>query len=167
MDAEAVRDRLTQSGLVLLAFELVKKLIVRRVKDFYADTTFGRGLPFQSYEQDVLSRHKIVFEASLRYLRDHMQAIDAEDERKVQGLREYRNRIAHDLPNIIVSMSVEESSRILKDARDCLFKLSNFWVYIDIGADPDFRDQGIDWDTVAGSEFMLLDEIIRQLEELK
>jgi hypothetical protein len=48
---------LTYAGFVLVGFELVKSMIVEPVKAFYAHTTFGAGLPFKSYEEDVLERH--------------------------------------------------------------------------------------------------------------
>ncbi len=61
MRAEDVRQNLTHAGLILLAFELVKKLVIVRVKNFYANTAFGEGLPFKTYKDDVLARHKDVF----------------------------------------------------------------------------------------------------------
>ncbi|MGA3302486.1 MAG: hypothetical protein ABSC72_04275 [Methylovirgula sp.] len=51
-------------------------------------------------------------------------------------------------------------------ARASVFRLSNFWTYIDIGADPEFKDKGIDWDAVAGNEFILIDRIIEQLDAI-
>ena len=47
MRAEDVRHNLTHAGLILLAFELVKKLVIVRVKNFYANTVFGDGPPLQ------------------------------------------------------------------------------------------------------------------------
>ena len=81
---------LTYAGFVLLAFELVKSLIVDPIKLFYRDTTFSVG-PFKSYELDVMSGHKNEFEACLLYLRDFMEAIDSNDVLAIQGLRKHRN----------------------------------------------------------------------------
>jgi hypothetical protein len=163
MRAEDVRHYLTHVGLILLAFELVKKLVIVRVKHFYADIVFGDGLPFKTYEDDVLARHKDVFEASLLYLRDHFEAISADEMDAIQELRQYRNRIAHELPQLILDMAPAQNELMLAKARACLFRLSNFWVYNDIGADPSFKNRGIDWDTIAGTDLMLLDQIIEQL----
>ncbi len=76
---EELTRLLSYAGFVLIAFELVKSLIVNPIKAFYANTTFGAGMPFNSHEEDVLSRHKDQFEACLLYLKDFMQAIDSED----------------------------------------------------------------------------------------
>ena len=60
--AELTEEDLTRSlayaGFVLVAYELVKSLIVGPIKAFYSNITFGPGMPFKTYESDVLSRHK-------------------------------------------------------------------------------------------------------------
>ncbi|MTV39571.1 hypothetical protein [Duganella radicis] len=58
---------LAHAGYVLLAFELMKSLVVLPVKQFYSNVTFGTGVPFKSYEEDVRRRHKNEFEACLFY----------------------------------------------------------------------------------------------------
>ncbi len=161
MKPEDVRHHLSHAGLILLSFELLKKLVIVRVKNFYANTFFGPGMPFKTYEDDVLARHRDVFEASLLYLRDHFDAISADEMDAIQELRKYRNRIAHELPQLILDMDAAQNELMLIKARACLFRLSNFWVYIDVGADPDFRDT--DWEAAAGDDLMLLDQIIEHL----
>jgi hypothetical protein len=152
--------RLVHAGLFLVAFELVRELVVKRVKGFYEGHTFGEGMPFKSYQRDVLARHKDVFEASLLYLRDHFEAISSEDLNAIQALRQHRNRIAHELPQLLPKMDPTENDALLSIARETLFRLSDFWVYIDIGSDPEFKSQNIDWEKVAGEDLMLLDQII-------
>jgi hypothetical protein len=158
---------LVYAGLFLLAFELVRDLVTDRVRGFYADVTFGPGMPFRSYEKDVLSLHKNVFEASLLYLRDHFEAIRLEDIVAIQSLRKHRNDLAHRLPQLIAEMDPAENERLLIEARESLFRLSNFWTYIDIGSDPEFTSLDIDWTTVAGGDLMLLDQIIDQTRSLR
>jgi len=120
----------------------------------------------KSYEHDVLSRHRDAFEASLLFLRDHFEALTAEEMNAIQDLRKYRNRIAHELCDLIVGMDTSRSGPMVIKARASVFRLSNFWTYIDIGADPEFKDKGIDWDAVAGNEFILIDRIIEQLDAI-
>jgi hypothetical protein len=163
LSSAEVNRNLAHAGLFLVAYELVKELVVKRVKGFYEGVTFGEGMPFKSYDEDVLARHKNVFEASLLYLRDHFQAISSEDLDAIQMLRQHRNRIAHDLPRMLPHMDAAASDALLSSARESLFRLSNFWVYIDIGADPAFKSQNIDWETVAGADLALLDRIIEQV----
>ena len=165
LSPEETTRNLVHAGLFLVAFELIKQLVVKRVESFYNGIEYGPGGPFKNYKADVLVRHKHVFEASLLYLRDHFEAISAEDLDAIQRLREYRNEIAHNLPTMLGAMDPVSSEALLVRARESLFRLSNFWVYIDVGADPEFRDT--DWKTVYGSDLVLLDRIIDQTHSLR
>ena len=160
-------DILAYAGLVLVAFELVKSLVVKPIKNFYAHTIFGQGMPFVSYEQDVLTRHKNEFEACLLYLQDLMQAIDSDDILAIQGLRKHRNDLAHDLPSRIESLKVEDYAQLLKATDKALFKLSNHNAYIEMGASPRARALGIDWNVAEGHEYTLFKSIVNKVQRLK
>ena len=124
-------------------------------------------MPFKSYEEDVLSRHKNQFEACLLYLRDFMEAIDSEDVLTIQALRKHRNDLAHDLPNMLGNIDVEDHLPLLQKTDKALFKLSNYRTYIEIGSDPAFQNKGIDWDTIKGPEYELFEEIINKVKTLR
>jgi hypothetical protein len=158
------KDELTRvlayAGLVLVAFELVKGLIVNPIKVFYRNVPFGEGMPFESYEHDVMSRHRDEFEACLLYLRDFMKAIDADDVQAIQELRRHRNQLAHDLANRLHRIDIEHYAPLLERANRALFKLSNYRMYIEIGSDPAFKNLGIDWNTAEGPEYALFKEVL-------
>lgn len=162
-----ITNALTYAGFVLVAFELVKSMIVNPIKAFYADITFGEGVPFKSYEEDVLSRHKNQFEACLLYLRDFMEAIDANDLSAIQELRKHRNDVAHNLPDLLPELKIERYLELLEKTDKALFKLSNYRAYMEIGSDPEFRDKGINWETLKGHEYMLFEEVINKVKILK
>lgn len=159
---EELKRLLTYAGFILVAFELVKSLIVKPIKFFYWNTTFGEGTPFKSYEEDVMTRHKNEFEACLLYLRDFDAAVDNEDVLTIQELRKHRNELAHNLPDLIHKLDVEKGLRLLERVDKTLFRLSNYHTYIEIGADPQFQNRGIDWSTIKGCEYLLFEEIIRK-----
>jgi len=158
---------LAYAGFILVAFELVKSLIVNPTKAFYSHTTFGDGMPFKSYEEDVLSRHTNEFEACLLYLRDFMDAIDSDDLLAIQGLRKHRNDLAHDLVNKLHNLNIESYAPLLEKANKALFKLSNYQTYIDIGSDPRFQNKGINWDTVKGHEYVIFEEVLNKVRILQ
>jgi hypothetical protein len=160
-------DVLAYAGLVLVAFELVKSLVVKPIKNFYAGITFAPGMSFVSYEQDVLARHKNEFEACLLYLRDLMHAIDSDDLHAIQGLRKHRNDLAHDLPSRLESLKVEDYAQLLKASDKALFKLSNHNAYIEIGSDPKVKALNIDWDTAQGHEYTLFKTLLDRVQRLK
>jgi hypothetical protein len=164
---EELTRALTYAGFILVAFELLKSMIVNPIKAFYQDTTFGEGMPFKSYEEDVLSRHKNQFEACLLYLCDFMEAIDTEGVLTIQALRKHRNDLAHDLPNMLNKLNIEDHLPLLDKTDKALFKLSNYRTYMKIGSDPEFQNKGIDWDTIKGREYVLFEEILSKLRILQ
>jgi hypothetical protein len=155
---------LTYSGYVLLAFELIKGMIIRPIKSFYAHTTFEGG-PFHSYEKDALTRSKNEFEACLLYLKDFMEAINEEDMKVIHALREHRNDLAHNLPNRLDMGQIDRNSDLLKQAKEVIFKLSNYRTYIEIGHEPELR--GVDWNSVKGHEYLIIEKIIDNVDILK
>ena len=169
--AELTEEELTRSlayaGFILVAFELVKSLIVKSVKALYSDVTFGDGMPFKTYEEDVLFRHKNEFEACLLYLRDFMEAIDSDDLLAIQALRKHRNDLAHDLVNKLHNMEIKSYAPLLEKANKVLFKLSNYRTCIEIGADPEFQNKGIAWETVKGHEYMIFEEVLNKVRILQ
>jgi hypothetical protein len=137
-------DALAYAGLILLAFELIKSLVVGPIKTFYADTTFGQGMPFVSYEHD-----------------------DSDDVQAIQDLRKHRNDLAHDLPSRLADLKIEDHARLLRASDKALFKLSNHQTYIEIGSDPKFKNLGIDWETAKGHEYLLFEEVLNRIRRLK
>ncbi len=160
---EELTNALAYAGLVLVAFELVKSLIVDPIKAFYKNTTFVNG-PFKSYKEDVLSRDNNEFEACLLYLRDFMEAIDTDDVIAIQILRKHRNDLAHNLVNNLSHLRINENLPIIKEADKALFKLSNYQTYIEIGSDPKFKNKGINWDTIEGHEYLLFKKIVNKIK---
>jgi hypothetical protein len=167
LSGEEVTRVLAYAGLVLVAFELVQSLIVRPIRVFYSNVTFGAGMPFKSYEDDVLSRHRNEFEACLLYLRDFMAAIDTEDMEAIQALRKHGNDVAHDLVNRLHVLNVDSYATLLVRADRALFKLSNHQAYIEIGADPASQNRGIDWSTVKGHEYVVFEEVLDKIKILQ
>lgn len=163
IEKEKIARVLTYAGLVLVAYELVKGMIVKPIRDFYANTTFGPGMPFKSYEEDVLCRHANEFEACLLYLRDFMEAVDSRDVDSIQTLRKHRNELAHDLVDRL-SLNIEEYEPLFEEVNRTLFKLSSYRAYMEIGADPAFA--GVDWERARGSEYILFEEVLANVKLL-
>jgi hypothetical protein len=156
---------LAYAGFVLLAFELVKEMIVPPIKAFYRDVTFGERMPFKSYEEDVLFRHKNEFEACLLYLRDFMKAIDSADVLTIQALRKHRNELAHNLGSKVPDLVIEEHQTLFEGVKRALFKLSNYRAYMEIGADPTYR--GVNWEFAKGHEYLMFEAVVTQVKLLK
>ena len=164
MAPEQITRILAYAGFVLVGFELVKGMIIKPIKAFYANTNFAKGAPFKSYEQDVLPLHRKEFEACQLYLRDFMRAIDSTDVLSIQALRKHRNDLAHDLVGRLTGLKIEEHQALFENVNRALFKLSNYRAYQEIGAEPKLRD--VDWKTVKGHEYLLFEEVVSKVKLL-
>lgn len=165
-DGDSLTRSLTYAGFVLLLFEQVKTLIVNPVRAFYSNITFSDSSPFTDYETDVRSRDKNEFEACLLYLRDFMEAIDLADYTVVHSLREHRNDLAHHLADRLDDLEIGRNVGLLREARDVLFKLSNYNVRMEIGADPEAQAVIDDWETVYGDEYSIINRIVAEVGAL-
>lgn len=166
LSSEEITQKLTYVGFVLIAFELVKSLIIAPIRFFYHNTTYTGSSLFHSYEQDVLSKHKKEFEACLLYLRDFMKAIDNEDFDSIQELREHRNNLAHNIVNELQSLNIKDYYTLFERVDKALFNLSKHNTFMEIGADPELKDKGIDWKTLKGHEYLLFEEILKKIKIL-
>lgn len=167
LSSDELQEALAYAGFVLVAFELVKSMIVNPIKFFYRDVTFGKGMPFKSYEEDVLSRHRNEFEACLLYLRDFMEAINSEDVLTIQTLRKHRNDLAHDLVGRLPDLRVQDYQPLLENVNRTLFKLSNYRTRMEVGADPELQGRGIEWESVKGHEYLLFQEVVKKVNTLE
>lgn len=165
LSSEETTRALVYAGLFLVAYELIKKLVVAPLKQFYDSTTFAPGMPFKTYEHDVLSRDKNVVEASLLDLRDHFKALTPEQVTAIQDVGKQRNAFAHALSEQLSSLDPIANENLLIAARDALFSLSNHWTYVEIGHDPEFAPLDPDWTQFYGEELALLDCIIEKTKE--
>ena len=164
MSPEQVSRALAYAGFVMVGYELMKGMIVRPIKSFYANTKFGEGMPFKSYEEDVKPRPKKEFEACLYYLRDFMEAIGSADVITILSFRNHRNDMAHELPQRLPELRIEEHQALFKEVDRTLFKLSNYCAYMEIGSDPEFQD--IDWRTAIGHEYLIFREVVDKVKLL-
>lgn len=164
LSPEELTRRLTYAGLVLVGFEILKRIIVGPIKSFYANTTFGTGMPFKSYEADVRHRASDEFEACLLYLRDFMRAIAADDVDTIQELRRHRNELAHDLVRLLPTLHLEKYREFWNRVDRTLFDLSRYRAYMEIGADPEFADINWEEDTVKGHEYLLFEQVITMVK---
>ncbi len=158
---ETLRDILVDAGLFLVAYELIRDLIIKPVELFYSGVTYGHGLPFSNFETDVSSRDKHKFDACLLWLRDHMEAITCEQYKSIHRVREFRDTLTHKIHKNICNHNFLKASQLLLEAKDALFALDNFWIRMEIQADPEFSDIN-DWTKVYSNSFSLLDMLLEK-----
>src|SRR6266851_10528783 len=98
LNPATLRPRLITVSVYIAAFELLKSAIVVRIKDFY---TFGVDRFDPEYQAEVLSKNGSPVYASLEWLKE-MHAIDDTDVAVFEGVKDLRNKLAHELTGMLL-----------------------------------------------------------------
>ncbi len=169
LDKDVIRKKLINASLYLMAYELLKISIVDGVRDFFISGINAEGFIYaDEYKNRVLPRAKHVFEASLFFLVE-VGAITDGEMAQIQELREYRNKLAHDIPT-----TVYESERAFDDGKlelagYFLNKIDNFWGRVEVDTDPDVDRNGIDYDgitSVRSAIFRYIAKIVKDESDI-
>jgi hypothetical protein len=162
-----LNQALVYVGLIFLADELVKNLIVNPIRAFYSGASFGSEMPFISYDEDVLPRHKNEFDACLLYMRDFVQILDANDVLAIQSLRKHRKQLTRDLIGGLRRLEIDRYVPKLSAVNEALHKLRNDRA---LGGNPLVsltQYSSIDWIVRAGAEQQIFEEVVREIVSLK
>ncbi len=166
IEAEDLSARMLATSIILSAYEIIKSMVIPRTKfSLLTGSGYGGDQHSDKYETDVLSRHLSPLNASVKYLAEHYEAIQDEDVDQIIALRNLRNQIGHELPKVIVEFESAVLFEHVRLARKLVFKLDNFWMYIEIGCDPEHSDT--DWDTAYSNSTMFIDHLIGLTDRLQ
>ena len=139
LDPEVMQDRLISTSLYIAAFESLKSSIVDRVKQFY-QVGFGLGGDTldPEYAKDVTPRNRSPLYASLDWLIEHDAITDA-DVTSFNETKEYRNRLAHELLQMISDNELSDLEIRFHGLISLLRKIEVWWVVnVEIPCNPDF-----------------------------
>ncbi|GAA6202939.1 hypothetical protein NBRC116599_41650 [Aquicoccus sp. SU-CL01552] len=139
-----------------------------RAHDFFSDTwTAADGWkPGPEYRDKVLSLDpkgkNDPFRASIAWLRQ-MEAIDEQDETTIRELTEERNRLAHELRNVLGGTLKHDFESLFTKLVSLVAKIDRWWIVnIEIATDPDLAGKEFDEDGVTPGSLMLL-QVLNQV----
>lgn len=151
MSPPVVKANLLAASLFLTAFEMLKAVLVDSLKGF----TSIDG----AYETEVLGLHKKKFAAScLWYLKQGVLTQHQVDD--LHAIREHRDKIAHELPNLLFDPKAKISLDLLLRSRTCMQVLAKFWFSIHASTDPQFDGQDLDRVEVDPASVAVFDYLI-------
>ena len=101
LDPENLKENLMFSSLYIASFEALKDYVVEEVK-FFFNTGFSDGeFTFSDdYNIKVKAKDKSILKATLLWLKDS-GAIDDNDIETFDKLRQYRNKLSHELTSLL------------------------------------------------------------------
>ncbi|MBJ7277366.1 hypothetical protein JHC43_12850 [Marinobacter salarius] len=131
--------------------------IIERIETFFTDDFGPQGNVLSpEYETEVRSRHKSKVKASLEWLREH-EAITTEDIEVFDKIRESRNEVAHEMPNLLGGESSVNFAQQFERMVALLRKIEVWWIVnFELAIDPDFRDAEIDEDGIIPGPLLTL-----------
>ena len=154
LNPEVVRKRFVRVGLFLVAHEMLLSAIKDRLHDFFSDSWTAQDgwKPSPDYRRKVLvldpKGKNDIFRASVAWLRS-MNAIDETDVSSIRELTEERNRLAHEIRNVIGGSYNHDFSNLYPKLVTLVAKIDRWWVVnVEIATDPDLMDRDIDEDSV-------------------
>jgi hypothetical protein len=160
---EVMRETVNRAGLYLVTFEILKLQVVTETKSF-----FGAGPGDRSgYKSEVLSLapKKSPFDGSVCWL-EKVGAISSEEGDALIAIRNHRNEIAHELPNLLLSPDHGLSYENLSRCRELTNKLARWWGPVWAGCDPQFDGQNITPDDVEPMISTVLDLVWQAFPEV-
>ncbi|WOK09360.1 hypothetical protein RT717_11990 [Imperialibacter roseus] len=160
LDPENLKGNLVFSSLFIASFEAFKDHTIETVK-FFFNTGFinGEYTFSDTYEKDVKSKDKSVLKATLLWLKD-MGAITTEDIAKVDELRQYRNKLSHELMALLFEGLPQEFPEKLADLILLRVKIEKWWTLnIEIPTNPDFDSE----EEISEKDILTPSQIFHQL----
>lgn len=139
LDPENLKGNLMFSSLYIAAFESFKDYIVDEVKFFFHNGfKDGHDIFDPKYDSHVKSKDKSIAKASLLWFVE-MEAINENDILLFDDLRQYRNKLSHELMTLLFEGLPEELPTKLSHLLQLRIKIEKWWLLnIEIPTNPDF-----------------------------
>jgi hypothetical protein len=195
LNPERVKINLLLSSLYLSAFEILKISIIEGTKDVFVyaqeitdeqvqelKTTLGEDTVLRMQEQFVSQVEEYEKEVGTKFdTRDQqglilscrwlqrMSALDENEVDEIKQIRDHRNKIAHELPHLLVSEGIEVDVNLLQRIRELLRKIDTFWARSDLLFDLETLDEvkldDVHDDNIFSGRVILLDMILKTVAE--
>ncbi len=135
---EIIRKNLIRCSIYLTAFELLKYAIEQRIKDrlcfsLEMDENF-EYLECQAYKDQIVNRripqlnnNKNIYYSSCLWLQE-ADAISKDEVDELQKIRLHRNKIAHQIPKIMIDSEDEINLNLFESIKRLLAKIEQWWI---------------------------------------
>jgi hypothetical protein len=177
--AEILRTNLLLASLYLTSYEILKIAVIEGVKDFFvyqepiSDDDEKEMLKSldpslverfrESYQEEVneyetevginiYDRDRLGLFPSCKWLQKQ-GALSEEEVEEIRQIRDHRNEIAHELPELLVGEGFDIQLEPFQRIRKLLHKVDVFWVRNDVMFDANTFDE-VDIQNVSGDEIV-------------
>jgi hypothetical protein len=158
LNPDVLRPSLIAVALFVLAYESFRERAIQHVRMLYWCGIDGSGHKYKEddYRADILSRSRSPFHASLDWYRE-MGALDAIDLASVETLRKSRNRLVHQLMEIVGTNDLaSELTGFAELAR--IYRKVEVWrvVNIELAGDPEWEGKEINEEEIMPGPILMM-----------
>jgi hypothetical protein len=164
LNPKGLRPRLIAASIYIAGFEVLKDVVVGRIRDFFWTGFDESGDKIDpKYSSDVLARNKSPVYASLDWLKA-MDVISDADVHVFNRAKDCRNTLAHDLLSTLGSQGLpDEFDERFAEMVTLLRKIEVWWITnVEIPANPDFDGQEVDEDGIVPGPMMTI-QLLRDI----
>lgn len=158
LNPEVLKSNLIMASIYITAFELLKDSIIGHPKTLFSDGFNSRGLILSNaYKTKVLSLNRSPLYASLEWFKG-MEAISQDDIELFDHLKNFRNKLSHEMAEMVFEgINQEEYSKLFIDLIGLFEKIDKWWINnFELAIDPDINWEGADLDSAQSSTVMML-----------
>ncbi|MBD9463908.1 hypothetical protein [Pseudomonas sp. Pdm06] len=168
-----MQERMIAVSLYITAYEMLKESIIGRLKDFYCIGFDADGITTSpDYDLKVLALHKkrSPLYASLIWL-TNIGAIDQDDNEVLEQLKELRNSLAHEMPEIVLNGKDLALTEKMQDVMNLMRKVEVWWIVnVELETDPDYDGRDVNPDEITPGPILMMQIMMMVLsgdEELR
>lgn len=166
-----MQERLIAVSLYITAYEMLKESIIGRLRDFYCIGFTADGITTSpEYNKKVLALNKSPLYASLTWLKN-TEVVSQEDIELFEQLKQVRNSLAHEVPEIVLTGKDLALMAKLQDLMSLMRKVELWWIVnVEIETDPDFDGRDVDPEEITPGPILMLQimmEVLSGNEELR
>lgn len=160
LDPDNLKDNLLSASLFIAVFESFKDYVIDEVKFFYNTGFSGDEYTFDpKYNSDVKTLDKSLIKASLKWLKNN-SAIEESDLLLYDELRQYRNKLSHELMTLLFEGLPEELPVKFNDLIELRVKIEKWWILnIEIPTSGDFNSE----DEIGESDIVTSSQMVNKL----
>lgn len=162
LDPAVVAPSLFLATMFITTFEILKDAVVDRIRDFYTNGCDQNGpIISPDYQENVASRNKSILYASLDWLIEY-DVIDGRDLEMFERLKNTRNRLAHELFNIVTGQTESDHEVQFGTLVELLRKIEVWWVVnVEIPTNPEYDGQEINEEGIVPGAILSLQMLIQ------
>lgn len=128
LNPDSLKERLISISVFVATFESFNDFVVEQVKFFFNTGFDENGYTFSSdYEVKVLSKDKNQVNASLKWLKE-IGAIQENDIIVFHEIRKKRNKLVHEMMNLITEGLEEDMPELFVQMIDLKIKIEKWWI---------------------------------------